>query len=175
MKDSIHIGNPVITDTNWIIFDKLALDTNPKEVFSKEEMEIFESFYSSIPTELTKDISVHLENIKEDWEKKEIEFSNEDKRSIVSVFFHDELDDSLFIGHMGLLIPSEDGKLLFIEKLSFLEPYQAIKFDNPVDLNDYLMNKYDLSKGQPTARPKIMENDQLLEGYRENPNNPEND
>ena len=48
------------------------------------------------------------------------------------------------------------------------------KFNRRVELNDYLMNKYDISWGQPTAMPFIMENDELLEGYRENPNNPEN-
>ncbi len=37
------------------------------------------------------------------------------------------------------------------------------------------MNKYDISKGQPTAKPFILENGQLLEGYRENPNNLESD
>lgn len=71
------------------------------------------------------------------------------------------------------MIPSEDEKLLFLEKLSFQEPYQVIKFDNRIELNDYLMNKYDISWDQPTAKPFIMENDQLLEGYRENPNNSE--
>ena len=76
---------------------------------------------------------------------------------------------------MGVLIPTEDGKLLFLEKLSFQAPYQAVKFDNRIDLNDYLMNKYDISWGQPTAKPFIMENDQLLDGYRENPNNQENE
>ncbi|WP_317723436.1 DUF4300 family protein [Clostridium tetani] len=55
----------------------------------------------------------------------------------------------------------------------FNEPYQVIKFDNRIELNDYLMNKYDLSWNQPNAKPFIMENDQLLKGYRENPNNPE--
>jgi len=29
------------------------------------------------------------------------------------------------------------------------------------------MNKYDISWGQETAKPFIMENDQLLDGYRE--------
>lgn len=37
------------------------------------------------------------------------------------------------------------------------------------------MNKYDLSWEQPVAKSFIMENDQLLEGYREKLNNPEND
>lgn len=61
---------------------------------------------------MTKDISVHLKKLKEDWKSKEIEFSNKDKRSLISVFFHDE-EGYLFIGHMGVLIPTEDGKLLF--------------------------------------------------------------
>lgn len=172
MKDFIDIGKTDTKNSTWMVFDKNALENSPKEIFNKEEQEEFESLYSSIPTELTKDISIHLENIKEDWNKKEIEFSDSDKGSIISVFFHDE-DGYLFIGHMGVLIPTEDGKLLFLEKLSFQEPYQAIKFDNRTQLNDYLMNKYDISWGQPTAKPFIMENDKLLEGYRESPNNPQ--
>ena len=174
MKDSIYIGKPDTTNSNWMVFDENALENNPIEVFNQEEHEGFQTLYAFIPTELTKDISVHLEKVKENWKRKEIEFSNEDKRSIVSVFFHDE-QGYLFIGHMGVLIPTEDGKLLFLEKLSFQAPYQAVKFDNRIDLNDYLMNKYDISWGQPTAKPFIMENDQLLDGYRENPNNQENE
>lgn len=63
---------------------------------------------------------------------------------------------------------------MFIEKVGLQEPYQALKFNKRVELNDYLMNKYDISWGQPMAKPFIMENDELLEGYRENPNNEEN-
>ena len=33
------------------------------------------------------------------------------------------------------------------------------------------MNKYDTAWGQPVARPFSMENDELLKGYRNNPNN----
>lgn len=174
MKDLINIGKPDTTNSNWMVFDKNALEYNPKEVFNEKEREDFLTLFSYIPTEMTKDITVHLENLKEDWKKKEIGFSNEDERSIISVFFHDH-DNYLFIGHMGVLIPTEDGKLLFVEKLSFLEPYQGIKFDNRVELNDYLMNKYDISWGQPTAKPFIMENDQLLEGYRAKPDKLEKD
>jgi uncharacterized protein DUF4300/copper amine oxidase-like protein len=173
MKDSIQIGKTDTRNADWLVFDKNALEYNPKEVFNQEEKEDFETLYSYIPTDLTKDISIHLENVKEDWKSKEIEFSNKDKSSIISVFFHDE-EGYLFIGHMGVLIPIEDEKLLFIEKLSFLEPYQAVKFNNRVELNDYLMNKYDISWGQPTAKPFIMENDQLLEGYREKLSKQEN-
>lgn len=168
MKDLIRIGKTDTSNSDWMVFDKYALENNPKDIFTQDEYQEFQTLYSSIPTELTKDISIHLENVKEDWKNKEIVFSDEDKRSIISVFFHDE-EGYLFIGHMGLLIPEEDGGLLFLEKLSFHAPYQAVKFDNRAGLNDYLMNKYDISWNQPTANPFIMENDELLEGYRESP------
>ena len=173
MKDSIYIGKPDTKNASWLIFDENALENSPKNLFNQAEQEGFQTLYSFIPTENTKDISNHVKKVKEDWKSKEIEFSNEDKRTVISVFFHDE-EGYLFIGHMGVLIPTEDGKLLFIEKLSFQAPYQAVKFDNRIELNDYLMNKYDVSWDQPTSKPFIMENDQLLEGYRENPNNPDN-
>lgn len=173
MKDAIKIGKPNTSNSAWMVFDENALEYNPIDLFNKEEHEGFRTLYSSIPAELTKDINIHLKNVKEDWNAKQIEFLNEDKRSIISVFFHDE-EGYLFIGHMGVLIPTQDGKLLFIEKLSFHQPYQAIKFDNRTELNDYLMNKYDISWGQETAKPFIMENNELLQGYREKPNNLEN-
>lgn len=172
MKDSISIGKPNTKNASWLFFDEEALENSPEELFTPSEKEGFETLFSYIPTEDTKDISVHVKKVKEDWESKEITFLNKDKRSFISVFFHDE-EGYVFIGHSGVLIPTEDGKLLFLEKLSFQEPYQAVKFDNRIELNDYLMNKYDVSWGQPTAKPFIMENDELLEGYRENPNNPE--
>ncbi len=174
MKDSISIGKPDTENAAWLLFDENALENSPKELFNPAEHEEFQTIYSFIPTEMTKDISVHLKKVKADWKSKEITFSNKDKRSIISVFFHDE-EGYLFIGHMGVLIPTKDGKLLFLEKLSFQAPYQAVKFDNRVELNDYLMTMYDISWGQPTAKPFIMENDELLEGYRKNPNNPESD
>lgn len=174
MKNSISIGKPDIKNADWLVFDENAIENNPKELFDEAEHQKFQALFAFIPAEETKDISVHLKNVQEEWKSKEIEFTNKDKSSIISVFFHDDLG-YLFIGHMGVLIPTEDGKLLFIEKLSFHMPYQAIKFDNRIELNDYLMNKYDISWNQPTANPFIMENDQLLEGYRGNPNNPERD
>lgn len=166
MKDSLALGKIDTTNTDFLAFDQFAIASSPRELFNETEYEEFETLYSYIPTELTKDIDVHVRNIHEDWQEKEIEFADADKRSLISVFFHEE-DGYLFIGHMGLLFPIEDGQLLFLEKLSFQEPYQAIKFANRVDLNDYLMNKYDLSWDQPTAAPFILENDQLLEGYRQ--------
>lgn len=174
MKDFISFGQLDTENADWLIFDEMALVNSPEKVLNDSELEQFRTLYSFVPTEETKDIAAHVKNVQEDWKKKNIQFKNEDKLSLISVFFHDE-QGYLFIGHIGVLLPTEDGNLLFIEKVAFQEPYQAVKFTNRIELNDYLMNKYDTSWGQPTAKPFIMENDKLLEGYRENPNNPEQD
>ena len=174
MRDFISVGKPEIKDTEQLFMDEDALKNFPVKIFTDNEKKQFESLFSAIKTENTKDISVHVEKVKEDWKKKNIKFNNRNKISLVSVFFHSEItpkESFLFIGHVGVLLPTSDGKLLFIEKLAFQEPYQAIKFDNRTQLNDYLMNKYDVEFNQPNARPFIMENNELMKGYRLNPNN----
>ena len=91
---------------------------------------------------------------------------------MISVVFHDKFsdeDNTLFIGHVGVLLPAEDGSLYFIEKVAFQEPYRLVKLQNRAELSNYLMEKYDTSWGQDTTRPFIMENDTLMDGYRPNP------
>ena len=41
-----------------------------------------------------------------------------------------------------------------------------LRFTDRTALSNYLMGKYDISWGQDTARPFIMENDTLMEGWR---------
>ena len=41
--------------------------------------------------------------------------------------------------------------------------------EGKTEITDYLMEKYDTAWGQDTTRPFIMENDALLEGFRQNP------
>ncbi|WP_418376190.1 DUF4300 family protein, partial [Agathobaculum sp.] len=88
---------------------------------------------------------------------------------LISVVLHDrfsDTDNTLFIGHVGVLLLAGDGSLYFVEKVVFQEPYRLVKLRNRIELNDYLMEKYDTSWDQDTARPFIMENDSLMEGYR---------
>lgn len=80
-----------------------------------------------------------------------------------------EDENELFIGHAGVLFHIGD-EMYFVEKIAFQEPYQVTKIPSRQALSDYLMTKYDVATDQPTASPFIMENNQLLEGYRPNPN-----
>ena len=174
MKDYVKVEKPVVKTGEMLFMDVESLKNMPFELFSKNEKDKFVNLFSEIPTKATKDVKVHVENVKNIWKERGVTFDKNSKISMISVFFHfnDEPQENiLFIGHVGILIPEKDGKLMFIEKLAFQQPYQVLKFNNRTELNDYLMNKYDTAWGQPVARPFIMENDELLKEYRNNPNN----
>ena len=58
-----------------------------------------------------------------------------------------------------------DGKLLFLEKIAFDMPYQAIVVKYMQQLNDYLMQKYD-GPGLEYGRLVIFDNGEVIEGLR---------
>jgi len=174
MKDFITTKNSLAKSGEMLFMDMESLKNVPFKLFSETEKDKFVNLFSEIPTKATKDVKIHVENVKNVWKEREVKFDKNSKVSMISVFFHfndDPEENILFIGHVGILVPKDNGKLLFIEKLAFQQPYQVLKFNNRTELNDYLMNKYDTAWGQLVAKPFIMENDELLKGYRNNPNN----
>ena len=117
------------------------------------------------------EVTAQVEALQAGWAARGIAFSDSTAR-LISVVLHDKFsdtDNTLFIGHVGVLLPAEDGSLYFVEKVAFQEPYRLVKLRNRTELSDYLMEKYDTAWDQDTARPFIMENDSLMEGYRANP------
>lgn len=164
MKGLIDISEFEKEGSDILMFDENSIENGPFNIFNQKEMDGFRTLYHSIDTNDTKDLEVHLKNVKNYWESKKLSFKNKDA-SLISVFFHEE-DGYLFIGHVGVLVPDMDGNLIFIEKIAFQEPYQAIRFKDRNNLNNYLMGKYDKSWGQETIPPFIMENDELMEGYK---------
>ena len=157
-----------------LFIDRESLHNTPKKFFTPEEENNFFTLFTEVPTTNTKDINTHLQAMQQAWKERGIDFrykNDPTKASLISAVFHSQItpeENTLFVGHVGVLVPFE-GKLLFIEKLAFQEPYQAIKFANRTQLSDYLMNRYDVEWEQPNAIPFIMENDALMEGYRPNP------
>lgn len=180
-RDLVSVSNPIKTKADNLFMDADALQTSTREVFTQAEKTDFMSLFALVPTEYHKDIARHLQKMQEAFKQRGIGFPHKgdaSKASLISVVFHSALSEDpadvyLFVGHVGVLLPIENNKLLFVEKLAFDEPYQAIKFNNRTELNDYLMNRYDVERGQPQAKPFILENDVLLEGYRPNPRNKE--
>ncbi len=168
--DLIKVENPSDELSSILFMDNESISYSENPKFTDENINKFNTIFAGIPAELTKDVDKHIEEVKAHMEKSKISFKDVDA-SLISFYIHSDLDNILFIGHTGILVPSAVGNyLLFVEKLSFQEPYQVLKFQNRRELNDYLMNKYDNWVPTETARPFIMENDHILEGYRLNPN-----
>lgn len=131
----------------------------------------FCALYAPVNAADSTEVEAQVKALQEGWAARGIAFADS-KASMISVVFHDKFsdeDNTLFIGHVGVLLPAEDGTLYFIEKVAFQEPYRLVKLQNRTELSDYLMEKYDTSWGQDTTRPFIIENDTLMDGYRPNP------
>jgi len=156
LKKNIKIPQLDIDDT-LLFLDNDAIDKG--KLLDAGERKLFQTLFSRVKTKATQDIKIHAENMEKYFEN--IEF-NENAR-MLSVIIHDNLDgDYLFVGHVGVLVPNKDG-FLFVEKLSFEEPYQAIKFAAKEECYKYLQDKYADYTGEGLAKPFIMDNNKKVD------------
>ena len=158
LKNSVTI--PKLEKNDQLLFvDNDAIDKG--KVFDAKEKEEFDILFSRVETEATTDVKVHAQKM----EKFFSQFQFNDKARMLSVVLHDNLDgEFLFVGHVGVLVPADEG-FLFVEKLTFEEPYQAIKFASKEDCYKYLSTKYADYTGDGLAKPFIMDNEKWVEGY----------
>lgn len=155
LKNSIEIPK-LEKDDSLLFVDNDAIDKG--KVFDAEDKDAFDILFSRVKTEATTDVKMHAAKM----EQFLSQFKFNENARMLSVVVHDDLDgQSLFIGHVGILVPSEDG-YLFVEKLTFEEPYQAIKFATKEDCYKYLDTKYENYTGEGLAKPFIMDNDKWV-------------
>ena len=155
LKNSIEIPK-LEKDDSLLFVDNDAIDKG--KVFDAEDKDAFDILFSRVKTEATTDVKVHAAKM----EQFLSQFKFNENARMLSVVVHDDLDgQSLFIGHVGILVPSEDS-YLFVEKLTFEEPYQAIKFATKEDCYKYLDTKYENYTGEGLAKPFIMDNDKWI-------------
>ncbi len=164
MKDKISVKADAKVNASNLFMDQDALKHAPAKKFTRKQKHAFETLYSTLNTSYTTDVDTHIKKQKKAWKQNEVKISGT-KASLITVVFHSsfgENENELFIGHAGVLMPTKDKKLLFVEKLSFSLPYQVLKFDNRKQLKNYLMGMYDISWGQEEAKPFIMENTKIV-------------
>ena len=156
LKNSIEIPK-LEKDDSLLFVDNDAIDKG--KVFGAEDKDAFDILFSRVKTEATTDVKIHAAKM----EQFLSQFKFNENARMLSVVVHDDLDgQSLFIGHVGILVPSEDG-YLFVEKLTFEEPYQAIKFATKEGCYKYLDTKYENYTGEGLAKPFIMDNDKWVQ------------
>lgn len=171
MLGTIGVERNTNDNTSTLDFDKNSIENEFPDLFTKEELNEFETFYAPVQAMISTDKKDQISEIEKAVNSRGITWNDNINAKMISVWFHndDEIDGNiLFIGHTGILVPYED-KLMFIEKLSFNEPYQALILNNRTELSDYLMEKYDIEYNQKTTRPFIFENGTLMKNFRQNP------
>ncbi|MGI6368242.1 MAG: DUF4300 family protein [Anaerolineae bacterium] len=154
LKGALKIG-PGETDDSLLFIDKDAISAG--NLFSAEETAQFMRLYSRVQTESTEDVAVHAEKMRQHLEQ----FTFDEHARMISLVLHDTLaGDYLFIGHVGVLVEHQ-GEYLYVEKLSFEEPYQAIKFQREEDCYQYLLKKFEGYADEGAAKPFIMVNSEF--------------
>ena len=168
---SVSADSQINAGEDVLFVDEETLKTDP-DALGGSSLADFRALYSSMKAEDTTEIKRHVQTVQEEWASRGVTFRENERIRLTTVFFHDkptEEESLLFVGHVGVLLTAEDGTLYFVEKVAFQEPYRMLRFADRTALSDYLMGKYDTSWGQDTASPFIMENDELMDGWRPNP------
>ena len=168
---SVSADSQINAGEDVLFVDEEALKTD-LDALGGSSLADFRALYSSMKAEDTTEIKRHVQTVQEEWASRGVTFRENERIRLITVFFHDkptEEESLLFVGHVGVLLTAEDGTLYFVEKVAFQEPYRMLRFADRTALSDYLMGKYDTSWGQDTASPFIMENDELMDGWRPNP------
>lgn len=122
LKNNITVDKDTYDD-ELLFLDIDAIENG--ELFDNEELLEFKKLFSRVETTNSTEKKTHGQRMGEFFS--DVEFDPDVR--VTSVVIHDNLDgDYLFVGHSGVLV-EDDGGYLFIEKLSFSEPYQAIRFN----------------------------------------------
>ena len=74
--------------------------------------------------------------------------------SLISVYLHAPEDQARFVGHTGVLADTKEG-LLFVEKYSAMDPFQATYFKDRAELKDYLLARPDYMEIKRNWRPLL--------------------
>mgnify|MGYP004670035379 CR=1 FL=1 len=154
---------PEVQGEDALFLDLETLTADPT-VLCGDSIAKFCALFAPVPAADSTDVAEQVKTLQAGWTARGVAFSDSPAR-LISVVLHDKFSDTentLFIGHVGVLLPVEDGSCCLIEKVAFQEPYRLVKLQNRAELRDYLMAKYDTSWGQDTTRPFIMENDSLM-------------
>lgn len=162
MQNYWRINNPQDRTSDYLIFDYLTLEENMTD---QQTLVNFNNLFPVFDTNESTSASQQAEVITTGLRQQKTYFP-EGNVKLIRVFLHNNItfnknDFLLFTGHAGILI-EQPQQYLFIEKLSFSDPYQAIIFHSLEQLRAYLLKQYDTSTQEPVSPPIITINNDIL-------------
>lgn len=150
-------------DGTYLMFDMEAIDNVDRYEIIRKNKDMFITLYGEKSIIDDK----HPETTFSDsWKHYGFQIDS-DRISILSIAIYDPDTDAIFIGHTGLLIKYSD-YFLFVEKIAFEQPYQAIKVYNMEELFDILSSRPEYFGEEGEAGPFVYNNGEYIGTLKNN-------
>ena len=165
LRDDILVNNTAFQNPYMgsLIFDMNAFEMMPTKYMTDENLMLYETFYTPMPTSISTDKEVQKKVLEQTLKDRGIQFKNSELK-FIGMVVHDTVDESnpfLFIDHAGVIY-EKNGSVYLLEKLAFQEPYQWIEFPSEEEIIKYFDSKYNIDTSGTMAEPIYMINDKLF-------------
>ncbi len=147
----------------YLMFDVDAIENTGRYEVIRKNLNLFTTLFGDRTPGENEDPSEVFGNM---WSEYGFRISN-DKVSLVSVVVFDPEFNQTFTGHTGVLVKLADDIYLFVEKLAFEQPYQAILVSDTNQLFNLLANRNEYYGSEGDAGPYVYLNGDCLGELRE--------
>lgn len=142
----------------YLMFDVDAIGNVPKYEVIRKNLNLFTTIFGDRTPQKGEDPSEVFGRV---WDEYGIRVDNDDV-SLLSIVCYDPDFDTAFVGHTGVLIRQAEDRYLFVEKLAFEQPYQAIMVNDTDELLKILAGREEYFGAEGDAGPFVYLNGQYL-------------
>ena len=147
----------------YLMFDMEAIDNVDRYEIIRQNKDMFTTLYGE--KSITDD--KHPEKtFSDNWKKYGFQIDS-DRISLLSIAIYDPDLDAIFVGHTGLLIKCSD-YYLFVEKIAFEQPYQAVKVRSMDELLSILSLRPEYFGEEKEAGPFVYNNGEYIGTLKKN-------
>ncbi len=148
---------------------RLLVEADDGSAFrSQEDIEKFSVLFNGIESEEDLRADLQAEKIREYWKQAGVCFPEDGKIRLISIWFNGEdiyQDNEKYIlhcGHTAVLIDTEEGEVLLLEKLDYNFPYQLIRFPSEEKALQYIVDYNCTETDEEEIVPVVLVNDRPL-------------
>ena len=140
-------------DGTYLMFDMEAIDSVARYEKLKNKRALFTTIFGD---KVIADGENPKDKLGEIWKQYGIKVNN-DKASLLSLVIYDPDFKTIFVGHTGVLVTTDNG-LLFVEKIAFEQPYQATRVNDMKELMGVLAKRGEYFGEQGESGPYVYVN-----------------
>ena len=142
----------------YLMFDMDAIENKDEYSILKEKKQLFTTMFG----EMAISKNGFAETLHENWSKHGIKIES-NKCSVISILFKAYEEEAAFVGHTGILIDcrdieSVDSNFLFVEKISFGDPFKITLVQDENELVKMLSERPDYTSEEGDPVPVVYKN-----------------